>query len=146
MIASIVKEYRLDKDFVVKTQRVHEPIEVPRVLYNQKEDKMEHKLLANYKEYHSFKSLEYQSKILIENNLFDLMELVEIFYNFGLNRLKNEYTFDDILIKINKKTDPYTLKIIGESFEINLAAEQCLNTVLKLRKMVHQLDPIPTEL
>lgn len=143
-----VAEYRFDKDFTLKSQMVYELKNKLKALYSKAENKSENKWLPFFKEYNVLKTFEYQGKILVEDNLFELLELFEVLKLFSIHKLdkRNSYFINDWNITINMSTEPYSLTFSNGKNIIHLSREQCLTTVPKLQKIIQQLEPFPSSI
>lgn len=140
-----IKEYQLDENFTLITEKKHESITVPRVVRNRQNDEMQKQKVASYKEYTSFKSLNYDDESLIFDNLFDLIEMIEIIKIFIKNNLDERilHLINDLEFKLNKETTPYSLLIEREDKVITLSRFECTKLVAKLNKLLYSLEPVP---
>lgn len=143
-----VAEYRFDKDFTLKSQMVYELKNKLKAMYNRAEKKSENKWLPFFKEYNCLKVFEYQGKIIVEDNLFELMELSDVLKMFSQKKLEtqNDYIINEWKITLNKSTDPYTLTFDNDKYIFHLSKEQCSRTIPKLQKIIQQLDPFPSSI
>lgn len=141
-----VAEYRFDKDFTLKSQIIYERKNTLKALYSKAENKSENKWLPLFKEYNVLKTFEYQGKILIEDNLFELMELFEVMRLFSNNNMdtKADYIINEWEIKLNENTRPFSLTFANEQYMFYLTRAQCSITVHKLKKVMDQLQPLPS--
>lgn len=140
-----IKEYIFDKDFTIKIEKIHEFITVPRYVLVKGYTEPTRFVHKSYNEYYSFKELKWNSKIIIEDNLFNLIEFNQILRLFSMNNLdKREiYEVEGFGIIINQKKKPYQLLILNDETEINLTAYQCLVLSAKIQKMLNLIEPIP---
>ena len=141
-----IKEYKFDNNFSFYIQKIHEITEVPKFVVNYKEEKAEHKLINSYHEYFSFSKLVFENKILLEDNLFELIEFNNIIKLFSQNKLdkRNIYKIDGLDIFVNEDDVPYKLKISDEEkINISLSSFECFNLSSKLHKMLILIEPIP---
>ncbi len=141
-----IKEYKFDEDFSFYTQKTHEIIEVPRFIKDFKDNKTKNTLINSYKEYFTFHNLTYKNKILLENNIFDLIGFNNILKLFSNNNLDTriEYNIDELIITVNQESIPYKLQILNHNNNnIHLNAFECFNLSTKIQKMLIMIEPIP---
>lgn len=143
-----VAEYRFDKDFTLKSQMVYELKNKLKAMYNRAENKSDNKWLPFFKEYNVLKTFEYQGKILVEDNLFELMELFEVMRLFSNNNMdtKADCIINEWEIKLNENTRPFSLTFANEQYMFYLTRSQCSITVPKLQKIIQQLEPFPSSI
>jgi hypothetical protein len=121
---------------------------VPGYVYNKKTKDFVYDIINKTKEYHTFKSLEYQSKTLLEDNLFELIEFVDLFEKFSKNNFdtREKFIINDWNISLNDTTNPYSLDLKNDQYQFNFTKSNCSFISKKIQKVMHILEALPIDL